>query len=157
MYVRKDSSQSNVLTLKQMKNISIGDDKLKYGINISNIVWVSNGIISKNEIRKSRDEELIAHLVGYILDPNAQTTASYLDEMYDVKSNIYKILVTEINKYGDEFIITSLNHVFDEIFTKIFNNNRENFSNTVYKDEKSIKSSSSFQIIFLSLYELIIN
>ncbi|MBR7540699.1 hypothetical protein KC221_31420, partial [Mycobacterium tuberculosis] len=75
--------------------------------------------------------------------------------MYDVKSNIYKILVTEINKYGDEFIITSLNHVFDEIFTKIFNNNRENFSNTVYKDEKSIKSSSSFQIIFLSLYELI--
>lgn len=95
MYVRKDSSQSNVLTLKQMKNISIGDDKLKYGINISNIVWVSNGIISKNEIRKSRDEELIAHLVGYILDPNAQTTASYLDEMYDVKSNIYKILVTE--------------------------------------------------------------
>lgn len=156
MYVRKDSSQSNVLTLKQMKNISIGDDKLKYGINISNIVWVSNGIISKNEIRKSRDEELIAHLVGYILDPNAQTTASYLDEMYDVKSNIYKILVTEINKYGDEFIITSINHVFDEIFTKIFNNNRENFSNTVYKDEKSIKSSSSFQIIFLSLYELII-
>ena len=42
MYVRKDSSQSNVLTLKQMKNISIGDDKLKYGINISNIVELTH-------------------------------------------------------------------------------------------------------------------
>lgn len=154
-YVRKDSSRTDIVTLKNMKNISIGDDILNYGININDIFWVKNEIIRKEDIRESRDEELIAHLLSYVAHPEkADTRSDYLNKIYDTATTECNDLSNAISKYKDDYLIKTFNHIFDEL-GKIFKEERSNFSRTIYKDKK-IKSSRSFQVLFLSLYELII-
>lgn len=82
MYVRKDSTQSQILNLKNMKGISIGEKDTGY-IDINNIFWVKNEIIGKDDIKKSRDEELIAYLLSCVFaEDKSQTTATYLDNIY---------------------------------------------------------------------------
>ena len=155
-YIRKDSSRTDIVTLKNIKSISIGNSGLNYGIDIDSIFWVKNKIILRDDIRKSRDEELIAYMLSYILLPkSSETSATYLDKIYIQDSNENKSLTVEINKYTKDFIVKSFNHIFDEL-NKIFKNDRSSFSDTIYNG-KFIKSSSSFQVVFLSLYELIIN
>ncbi|MEQ1137786.1 GmrSD restriction endonuclease domain-containing protein [Acinetobacter seifertii] len=155
-YIRKDSSRTDIVTLKNIKSISIGNSGLNYGIDIDSIFWVKNKIILRDDIRKSRDEELIAYMLSYILLPkSSETSATYLDKIYIQDSNENKLLTVEINKYTKDFIVRSFNHIFDEL-NKIFKNDRSSFSDTIYNG-KFIKSSSSFQVVFLSLYELIIN
>jgi len=154
-YVRKDSSRTAIVTLKNMKNISIGDDTLNYGININDIFWVKGDIIRKEDIRQSRDEELIAHLLSYVLQPQkSETTSQYLNKIYDSSSEEYSNLSSELVKYEKDKIVKSFNYIFDELNT-IFKDDRGNFSKTIYSKMR-VKSSRSFQIIFLSLYELII-
>lgn len=155
MYVRKDSSQSNILTLKSIKNISIAEKELNYGIDISEIFWVKHGVIIKNDIKKSRDEELIAHLVSYAaLQDKASTTSKYLDAIYDLNTEEYKLLTNKIETIGAENIIKSINFIFDE-FSKIFKD--DTFVKTIYRGDKHLKSPSTFQIVFCALYDLIIN
>lgn len=155
MYVRKDSSQSNILTLKSIKNISIAEKELNYGIDISEIFWVKHGVIIKNDIKKSRDEELIAHLVSYAaLQDKAGTTSKYLDAIYDLNTEEYKSLTNKIETIGAENITKSINFIFDE-FSKIFKD--ATFVKTIYGGDKHLKSSSTFQIVFCALYDLIIN
>ncbi|EKN3943160.1 MULTISPECIES: GmrSD restriction endonuclease domain-containing protein [Yersinia] len=155
-YVRKDSSRTDIVTLRNMKNISIGDDRLNYGINIKDIFWVKGDIIRKEDIRESRDEELITHLLSYVSVPKeCHTTSDYLNKVYDSTTKEHQNLASTLEKYKEDFIIKSFNYIFDEL-NKVFKDDRGNFSDTIYSNQKQ-KSSRCFQIIFLSMYELIIN
>ncbi|QFS50697.1 GmrSD restriction endonuclease domain-containing protein [Nostoc sphaeroides] len=62
--VRGDSSVSDILDLNSMKNISITNRNLDYGISVESIFWVKNNIITKEDLRQSRDEEIIADIVA---------------------------------------------------------------------------------------------
>lgn len=67
--VRGDDSYSDVLRLNEMQSISITNEELDYGIAVDGLFWVQQGILSREYIRQSRDEELIA-------DPASPSTAS---------------------------------------------------------------------------------
>lgn len=67
IYIRKDSSHSNIVDLRNMRNISLSNKGLGYGIDLHGIFWSKHGIITTENIRMSRDEELVAHLVSYII------------------------------------------------------------------------------------------
>lgn len=155
-YVRKDSSRTDIVTLRNMKSISIGDDTLNYGINIKDIFWVRSDIIRKEDIRESRDEELITHLLSYVSVPKeCHTTSDYLNKVYDSSSKEHQNLASTLEKYKEDYIIKSFNYIFDEL-NKVFKDDRGNFSETIYSAQKQ-KSSRCFQVIFLAMYELIIN
>uniref|UniRef100_UPI0009CFB324 DUF262 domain-containing protein n=1 Tax=Vibrio vulnificus TaxID=672 RepID=UPI0009CFB324 len=66
IYIRKDSSHSNIVDLRNMKNISLSNKGLGYGIDLQKIFWARHGIITSENIRMSRDEELVAHIISYI-------------------------------------------------------------------------------------------
>ena len=65
--IRGDDSYSDVLRLNDMNKISITNRDLNYGIDIDRIFWIVNGILTKEQVRESRDEELIADIVSYIV------------------------------------------------------------------------------------------
>lgn len=54
--IRGDSSASDILDLNSMKNISITNRDLDYGISVDDIFWVKNNIITKEDLRQSKDE-----------------------------------------------------------------------------------------------------
>ena len=76
-----------------MPQISLSNRGLDYGINIENVFWRKHGILIEDLLRKSRDEEIIATLLGaYLLDrPIAVISASVLDNLYDNNTEDGKI------------------------------------------------------------------
>ena len=81
--VRRDSSLSDVLELSKMEKISLSNRKLPYGINLEDTFWVKNKIITVGNMRVSRDEELVAYILLYILlGDSVSPSAKNLNRIY---------------------------------------------------------------------------
>ena len=80
--IRRDSSE-DILPLSKMRMISLSSRALDYGIVLNQVFWVRHQIITINNMRLSRDEELISYLLIYILlGPDVSPTAHNLDIIY---------------------------------------------------------------------------
>ncbi|HBQ2569956.1 TPA: DUF262 domain-containing protein, partial [Klebsiella pneumoniae] len=115
-FIRRDKSRTNLVNLSNIKSISISNKKMNYGININDVFWVKHGIINHENIRCSRDEELVAYITSYVLDKdNSSTSSVYLDKVYDSNSSAAASLTTKINAYGKEELTNRIKHVFEQI------------------------------------------
>lgn len=79
--VRGDDSLFDILNLNDMKRISITNKDLNYGIPVENVFWVAQGVLTKEQMRESRDEELIADMVAFMVSDQPQSSrAEFLDD-----------------------------------------------------------------------------
>ena len=150
--IRRDVSHSDILTLNNMKQISINNRKLHYGIDMGGIFWRMHNIITSENIRDSKDEELVAHLLGAILlNPRPSATANNLDSFYAENA----VLEKSISQQGEEVIIIRFQAVLEE-FRKIFEVVPEcSFYKVLFKEETKYVN-RSFQVFFLALYDLLV-
>lgn len=65
--LRGDVTHDDMLPLKYAPRISIGPSGLGYGIDIDSMFWVRHNIISRDQVRESRDEEILADLISFIV------------------------------------------------------------------------------------------
>lgn len=65
-----------------MKNISITNKELSYGINADEVFWVKNGILTKDNLRQSRDEELVADVIAYMVSDGPVASRTELFDDY---------------------------------------------------------------------------
>ena len=155
MYIRKDGSHSNVVDLRYMKNISLSNKGLNYGINLNEVFWAKHGVITYANLRMSRDEELIAHLIACMAAPDtAQTTAHYLDKIYRSDSAESEDLAKQINKHNKGILIKQFCFVFEELKKAIEFDGAE-FKNIVFKGQPN-KVTQVYQILFMAMYEALI-
>ncbi|MCW2952764.1 MAG: hypothetical protein JWQ48_1934 [Conexibacter sp.] len=81
--VRGDASFTDYVSLEDMPKISITNKDLDYGIYDSDIFWVRQGILSREAVRESRDEELVLDiLLDLILKPIASSGSEYRNAAY---------------------------------------------------------------------------
>ncbi len=155
IYIRKDSSRTSILDLSNMKSISLSNQGLSYGIELKNIFWVKHSIITSENVRKSRDEELVAHLLAYIAHKDgAKTPSTYLDSIYDATTEDSKDLQRKINSIGYDTIYKQFCFVFDEL-EKVLGYCSHNFSKLVYSGRPT-KVNRVFQIVYIAFYKAII-
>lgn len=84
--IRQDSSLEDLLPLGRMSQISITNRDLPYGINVDDLLWVKNGILTREQVRESRDEEVVLDLLAdLLLDPMAPTGTPYRDAYYGLE------------------------------------------------------------------------
>lgn len=149
--IRGDVSHSERLTLNNMKKISINNSKLDYGINMGGIFWRKHNLITSENIRASRDEELVAHLLGAILvEPRPNATQINLDNFYDDN----KLIENRIQKLGEEYIIKMFQAVFEEL-RNTFESTQSSFCRVLFKEETNYVN-RSFQVFFLAFYDLLV-
>jgi uncharacterized protein with ParB-like and HNH nuclease domain len=158
---RGDDSQSDELLLNSMKKISISNKHLDYGIDVNEIFWVKEGIIPREKVRQSLDEEIVADILGYILLEKKPTTNSeLLDNLYGVYSTqTQKERFSALDnalKLSSKQLIDRFIFVLDE-----FKEMRKHYGNTSLKSimypnkEASYSIPRPFQILFIAIYELI--
>ncbi|MFG2542222.1 DUF262 domain-containing protein [Streptomyces sp. NPDC048594] len=81
--IRGDASLTDYVNLQDMPKISITNKDLDYGIYDADIFWVKNGILSRDAVRESRDEELVLDLLlDLILRPLASSGTEYRNAAY---------------------------------------------------------------------------
>lgn len=158
--IRGDSSLRERLLLNNMKNISITNKELNYGINVDKVFWVDNTIIRREQVRESKDEEIIADILAYILTKDKpQSSSKALDEFYGFKtekSKRFKELEDNIRIKGKKNIKEDFYKVFN-VVKAILNTSGKKFNQLIFKESTLDKIPRYFQIVYLALYELIIN
>jgi len=155
IYIRKDSSRTDRLTLSAMKNISIGDDRIGNAIRLNDIFWSKHKIILSENIKASRDEELVAHLISFMLSKDkAQTSSYYLDKIYDIDSEESQELTRELNTIGSSELVKHFAYVFDEL-GKIIEYSDTDFRSHIFIGTAT-KTAHAYQVIFLALHHLIV-
>ncbi len=159
--VRGDVSASDKLYLGAMKQISITSKELPYGINVDTIFWVQNNILTREYIRQSRDEELIADMLGYVLlTPKLSSSAEIIDEFFGYspaggKQARRDEIEAAVNKIGSEQIATQYMAVH-EAFREIVKASGRRFSELMF-EEAGQRVPRYFQSVFLAIWELLIN
>ncbi|WP_435232212.1 GmrSD restriction endonuclease domain-containing protein [Streptomyces althioticus] len=86
--VRGDASFTDFVPLSGMAKISITNHDLPYGIYVENIFWVKQGILTRESVRESRDEELVLDiLLDLMLERPAATGLRYRDSAYGIEND----------------------------------------------------------------------
>ncbi|WP_217360045.1 RNA-binding domain-containing protein, partial [Anabaena sp. UHCC 0253] len=153
--IRSDASASDIILLNEMKKISITNKELEYGIKVDDIFWVKNKILTKEMLRESRDEQIVADIIAYMLLPETpRSSASISDEYYGFKNgkNQEKIETSLVLKQPEhikkEFIII-YNHI-----REILQESKRNFSELISLNNLKYMP-RPFQVIFFSFYDLV--
>ena len=81
----------DIVTLETMPKISLSNSGLDYGINIENVFWRKHGILTEDLLRKSRDEEIIAILLGAFLLDITRTVVDMKAEIEKIREQIQNL------------------------------------------------------------------
>jgi hypothetical protein len=158
--VRGDVSATDTLLLNDMNKISIGSKELSYGIDVDEVFWIQQGILTKEQTRESRDEELIADMLGYILlDPKPSSRSEFLDDYFgfgEGDSSAQRLTEIElaVQKYTQEVIASDFQRTIDQIKLTL-NSSRSTFGQLLF-GEQPARAPRYFQIVFLAFHKLIV-
>ncbi|CAM3955339.1 DUF262 domain-containing protein [Cohnella lubricantis] len=166
--IRGDVSHSSVLLLNNMDTISITNRDLDYGIKVEDIYWVQNGIFRKEDIRDSRDEDLIADILGFIIYPDDNKPASsnpVLDSYYGrptdssdealASAKGTKLEVDRlVNAQGKEVIEKAFLQTHD-LISQVIKNAGAGFRELTRQTNGNNRIPRHYQVIFLAFYEIL--
>lgn len=159
--IRGDVSLSDILPLNEMGKISITNRDLDYGINVEDVFWVKNGVLTKEQVRESRDEEIIADLLAYmVLDEKPASRSEYLDDYFnpldgEASRGRYSQIEIAVQKITQDVVISDFMRVLDQI-KLIIEKSQKTFGSLILGDQPP-KAPRYFQIIFLALHKLIVS
>lgn len=161
--IRGDVSATDRLYLNEMDRISISSKELEYGIDVERIFWVEQNILTREYLRQSRDEELIAGMLAFVLlDPKPESSSELLNRLYTEphrSRSVAKSRFQEIEegtlKHGPEIVYGNFLLVFEE-FRRIVSHANKPFNILMFK-EAGVRVPRYFQAVFLALWDLMIN
>lgn len=158
--IRGDDSNSDFLTLNDMKKISVTNKELDYGLPVEKIFWVANSILTKEQVRESRDEELVADIVAYmVLDTPVSSRSEFIDDFFDpsedeASNKRFNDVETAVQMRTPTLVIQDFQRTLDELIL-IVSYSGKNFGQLIF-DGPTTRSPRYFQSVFLAFYELII-
>lgn len=162
--VRGDTSNSDLLLLSEMRKISITNRELDYGISADSVFWVSNGVLTKDQLRQSRDEELVADIVAYMVteEPVASRT-ELLDDYYGatfpmtpISSARFQAIDQAIRMRSPELVDLDYQRVQDAVVL-LLGQAKTTFTGLIFPQGNGGNPVPRyFQAVFLALYDLIV-
>lgn len=162
--VRGDTSNSDLLLLGEMRKISITNRDLDYGISADSVFWVANVVLTKDQLRQSRDEEMVADLIAYMVsdEPVASRTELF-DDYYDATFPMtatskarYDAIDQAVRKRGPDLIDLDYQRVQDALVL-LLSQAKTTFSGLIFPNGNGGNPVPRyFQAIFLALHDLIV-
>jgi hypothetical protein len=124
--IRGDVSAADLLALKEMKKISITNTDLPYGIAVDDIFGVNQRILTKEMVRESRDEEMVANLLAFMCFKDVQPTRwERFDEYFGVREGPrHTDIETAVARIGPDVLTAHFLRVFDELRATLALGNR---------------------------------
>lgn len=159
--IRTDTSPGDVVPLQQMPNLSITNRDLSYGVDADSIFWVRHGIIRRDEVRSSQDEQLILDLVlDCLVDPLPNSGTRIRDDYYDFdeiqtdEATEESVVINNlIETYGSKKFESDFMLVYDEV-RAVVEAQSDRFSALIEAGSGG-RAPRYFHVIFMAFYELI--
>lgn len=161
--IRGDTSPGDIVPLRLMGRLSISNRELDYGVSVDDIFWVREGILRREDVRESGDEQAILDIIAdCVFDPLPGTGTVRRDEYYSYTdlsdSDEPTELATQINlkiaTYGEERLQQDLLRVYDEI-RSVLREADERFSRLIGLQGGG-RAPRYFHAVFMAMYKLLI-
>lgn len=97
--IRGDLSRSDVISLGEMTKISRRwkDEGDGPGVPVDDVFWIREGILRRDDLRSSKDEQLVLDLlVDILLDGSEDTSTELRDDVYDTDSRVGKKIISAL-------------------------------------------------------------
>lgn len=159
--IRGDVSKK-VLTLFEMPEISIDDyrSNMDYGIKADDIFWCKQGILLRNELKNSEDEEMIADiLVSILLDKPFAKSKEKLDELYNDNTSLFSNVQIALTKLNEELLTTNIIDIISIIkeIIESCDNSINAFRKIVSENERNTNAAKyPFYAFFMAFYNLMV-
>ena len=159
--VRGDDSSSDILKLNEMQKISITNRDLNYGIDVDSLFWVNHGILSRDNVRKSQDEELIADIVSYMVyDNSVSSRTELLDDYYGSgNDNSSQARYSDIERFVQrrtiDLVTLDFTRTLDQIRLTLSDCDKS-FSQLLFTSGQDNPIPRYFQAVFLAFHDLLI-
>lgn len=161
---RGDTSNTDLLLLSEMQKISITNKELDYGINADNVFWIANGILTKEQLRQSRDEEMVADIVAYMVsDKPIASRSELLDDYYGTtypetlnSKARFEAIAQAVKKRSVDLVDLDYQRVHDAIIL-LLNQAQTTFTGLIFPNGNGGNPVPRyFQVVFLALHDLIV-
>jgi hypothetical protein len=156
--VRGDTSPTESVPLRRMPQLSITNYDLEYGVNVDDIFWVKNGVLRREDVRESLDEQLILDiLLDCLIHPMVSTGTRIRDDYYnygdaDQAATPASLAVANaIDQSGSSVVAESFMRTYDAI-RLVVNKSEKKFANLVGAGVG--RSPRYYQAVFIAFYEL---
>ncbi|WP_053162202.1 DUF262 domain-containing protein [Pseudomonas brassicacearum] len=158
--VRGDVSASDELPLNEMKKISITNRDLDYGINVDELFWIKEGVLTKEQVRESRDEEIVADILAFMLmNPKPPSRSEVLDDFFgytdgEAQKNRYDQIELATQKVTSEIVALDFQRVLDQLRLTLKRSGKT--LGQLLLGEQPPRAPRYFQVVFLALHKLIV-
>lgn len=152
--VRKDNTFDDHIHLGDISKISIGPRKYGYGVDIQDVFWCRHNIIGKQDIRASKDEEIVEALLSAVLVGNYDRSRKCLDAFYNPKFEEYGKITRKLEGVGRDTLEERFKKTFD-LFNMVFKSAESNFYQLLIKNKEAKNKIEKFEVLFLALYNLV--
>lgn len=152
--IRGDVTENDIVLFRQMPELSLSNKRLKYNIDIRQSFWMKQGILTPDNIRISRDEELIARIYGYILlGNNVSPSSKTINSFYSEPSMNYQNLNRAIREWTCKRLMRQFLDIYRDI-VKMFDSVNMTFEKLLFANSETKGKAKVFQALYLALYEL---
>ena len=152
--IRGDVTEDDIVLFRQMPELSLSNKKLRYSIDIRQSFWMKQGILIPDNIRISRDEELVARIYGYILlGKSVSSSSKTVDLFYSEPSMYYQKLNCLVREQGSEYLMGLFLDIYRDII-RIVDSVNMTFEKLLFVNSETRGKSKVFLALFLTLYEL---
>lgn len=160
--IRTDTSPGDVVPLKMMPHLSITNRDLPYGVPADDIFWVKEGILRREDVRESADEQAVLDLlIDCLVDPTVNSGTRIRDAYYDFSDELEGNspsresvnMANLISVYGAAKLETDFMRVYDEI-RAVLATQDSRFSLLI--GTSGGRSPRYFHVVFMTFYELMV-
>ena len=158
--VRGDVSASDELPLNEMKKISITNRELPYGIDVDEVFWIKQGVLTKEQVRESRDEEIVADILAFmLLDNKPPSRSEVLDDFFgysdgEAQEQRHAQIELATQKVTAEVATADFQRVLDQL--KITLNRSGRTLGQLLLGDQPPRAPRYFQVVFLALHKLMV-
>lgn len=156
--IRGDATTSEILPLASMRQYSLiwKNDDSDEGILVDDTFWVRHGIIHRDDLRSSKDEQLVLDLLIDILTQGQhETSGKTRDDAYDEDSDLTQKLNRAIgDKNSQEIICKQFLEIKDYIEKIVHENSTEQSWRAHTGKPSNNPTARYFHVAFMALYKL---
>ncbi|WP_416903039.1 GmrSD restriction endonuclease domain-containing protein [Micromonospora echinospora] len=161
--IRTDTSPSDNVPLRIMPKLSITNRELSYGVSVDDIFWVKEGVLRREDVRESLDEQVVLDiLIDCLVDPFPNTGTRIRDAYYDftdsgqpddLPTKESLSIASAISAYGPERLENHAMEAYDGI-RDILATQEKRFSSLIEAGSGG-RSPRYFHAVFLAVFELL--
>lgn len=150
-YIRGDYTDEDLISINKISDYSLNNDGLDYGVDINSAFFLKQDIINETQLRKSKDEEIVAHIYIYLLtrgkySPSTNTLSKAYDTSNSLKQELDDVIGCDFYDWM-EFFAKNIS-ILNKAFLK------SNFKHTLFTNGKVYNKDHAFTILFLAIANL---